>query len=400
MKSSPSPALPRAPISAPPASQEQYTAPPPSRLTPVAAVRQQETVRKTSSIMSLLNDEPSDPRPQPPKRVSDVASTPMHTSHTPPPQHSLQPSRYSALPAPASSQPPQTSQQMAQMTPQHQPSQTQHSYPPPSQHPLHQHSSSLGQPRSHTPNSYEYRSYGPSPSIQQQQQSMYSQAPRQSMGTQPTPIRREASLGDIHGASSSYSRTPASSQSSMRLKESPYSATPPPPSQPGRQQIASPLDLAQPAERDFYSRQPYIMQQQSSAAGSPQLGPTYHSQAQQQQPSHRQMAFGQGLSHTASPPTSFATHHPLHRSRQNSFDGRYPSAASSAPPQQQGYIQAPQHQGTPLSMQYQQQHATQDRFESSYERERERRLREDHQQRVDQQRLEQQRLEEQRRRGF
>ena len=415
IKSSPSPALPRAPMSAPPASQEQFTAPP-SLLPPVASVRQQETVRKTSSIMSLLNDEPSDPRPQPPKRINDVVSTPMHASQTPPPQHSLQSSHYPALPSQATSQPPQISQQMAQMTSQHQPPQTQHSYPPSSQHPLHQHSSSLGQSRSYTPTGFEHRGYAPPPSMQQQQQQqqpMYNQTPRaQFMGSQPPPIRRETSLGEIHGITSGYARTSASSQSSMRLKESPYSATPPPPSQPGRQQIASPLDLAQPAERDYYSRQPpYMMQQQSSAAGSPQLGPTYHPQGQQQQPSHRQLAFGQGLSHTASPPTSFTSQHPLHRSRQNSFDGRYPSAASSAPPTQQGYTQTPQHQGTSLSMQYQHQHAAQDRFESSYERERERKLMEEHHQqrleqqrieqhRLDQQRLDQQRLEEQRRRGF
>ncbi|KAG0647849.1 hypothetical protein D0Z07_5951 [Hyphodiscus hymeniophilus] len=408
IKSSPSPALPRAPMSAPPASHEQYAIPPPSRMTPVAAVRQQETVRKTSSIMSLLNDEPSDPRPQPLKRVSDVgATTQMQTTQTPPPQHSLQTSRYSALPQ-TTSQTPQNSQQMAPMAPQHQLSQPQLTYPPPAQHSLHQHSSSIGQPRSYTPTSFEHRGYAPSPSMQQQQQSMYAQNSRQSIVSQPPPIRREASLGEIHGVTGGYNRTSASSQSSMRLKESPYSAAPAPPTQLGRQQIASPLDPAQPAERDYYSRpQSYIMQQQSSAAGSPQLGPTYHPQAQQQQPNHRQLAFGQGLSNTASPPTSFATQHPLHRSRQNSFDGRYPSAASSAPPPQQGYIQAPQHQGTPLSMQYQQQHPAQDRFESTYERDRERRLLEEqhHQQRLDQhrldqQRLEHQRLEEQRRRGF
>lgn len=393
IKSSPSPALPRAPMSAPPASQEQFTAPTPSRLTPVAAVRQQETVRKTSSIMSLLNDEPSDPRPQPPKRVSDVTSTPMQTSQTPPPQHPLQTSRYSVHSSQATSQPPQQiPQQMAQMPPQHQPSQAQNPYAPPSQHPIHQHSSSIGQSRSYTPNSFEHRGYGPPPSMQQQQQqSMYAQ-PRQPMGSQPPPIRREAS--EIHGVTRGYAGTSTSSQSSMRLKESPYSATTPQPPQAGRQQIAPPLDPAQPTERDYYSRQPsYLMQQQSSAAGSPQLGPTYHAQAQQQQPSHRQLAFGQGPPHTASPPTSYASQG-LHGSRQNSFDGRYPSATTSAPPQQHGYIQAPQHQSAPLSMQYQQQHAAQDRYEGNFERDR--MIEEQHHQ----QRLEQQRLEEQRRRGF
>ena len=393
MKPSPSPALPRAPMSAPPASQEQYTAPPPARLTPVATVRQQETVRKTSSIMSLLNDEPSEPRPQ---RVNDGSSTVTQASQTPPPQHSLQNARYSAQSSQPTSQPPQNPHQMAQLPPQHQPSQIQHAYTPTGQQLMHQHTSSLGQSRSYTPNSFEQRSYAPPQSIQQQQPSMYAQPPRHAIDSQPPPLRREPSIGEVHGVTSGYARTSTSSQPSMRLKESPYSATPPPSSQPGRQQIASPLDLAQPAERDYYSRQPsYLMQQPSTAAGSPQLGPSYHSQTQQQQPSHRQVAFGQGPSHTTSPPTSYATHHPLHRSRQNSFDGRYPSTASSAP-SQQGFIQAPQHQGTPHAMQYQQQHQAHSRFETPQERERRLFSEEQYQHRLDQQRLDQQRLEQQR----
>ena len=157
----------------------------------------------------------------------------------------------------------------------------------------------------------------------------------------------------------------------MRLKESPYSATPPP--QSARQQIQSPLEHAPALERDYYSnRQQYHLGPQPNAAGSPQLGPTYNPQPQHPAPSHRQLAFGQGISHTASPPTQYATQHSLHRSRHNSFDGRdgrYPPAATSAPPSQQGYHQAPQHHGTPLAMQHQQ-FAPQGSYETQADRER------------------------------
>jgi hypothetical protein len=390
IKSSPSPAIPRAPMSAPPASHEPYSAPP--QPAPVAAVRQQETVRKTSNLMALLNnDEPSDPRPAPTKRVSDVSSSSLQQrSQTPPPQHSLQPSRYTAHSShsshssqPTSQPTPQMPQQMAPQPTSQQLSQARHPYSQPSPHPIHQHSSSVEHARSYTPTSFENRAYGPPPSIQQQQQQqIFAQPPHQSIGSQPPSIRREPSLGEVHGVSSGYARAPAPSQPTMRLKESPYSATPPPPTQTGRQQGGSPLDLAPPSDRDFYSRQQYLMQQQSSAAASPQLGPSYH-QAQQQQPSHRHLAFGQGQSHTASPPTSYASQRPSQRSRQNSFDGgRYPMPATSTPtPTQHGFPQPSQHQATHMSMQYQQPHPGRNQHE--YERriqdefDRERRLREE-----------------------
>jgi hypothetical protein len=90
--------------------------------------------------------------------------------------------------------------------------------------------------------------------------------------------------------------------------------------------------------------------------------------------------------------------HQVHRSRHNSFDGgRYPVTTTTAPtPQQQPYAHAPQHQGAPLSMQYQQsQHGIQERFESSYERDRrmlegERRMQEERERRI----LEERRLQE------
>ncbi|RDW88028.1 hypothetical protein BP6252_00060 [Coleophoma cylindrospora] len=305
---SPSPAIPRAPMSAPPMSQEQFAAPPPQP-TPPAPVRQPEP-RKTSSIMSLLNDEPSEPRPQPPpqpaKRNSDFAPSSLQISHTPPPAR----------------------------------------------------------------------------------EQMYSQPPREPTVIHAPQIRRESSLNDIHGLVGGYGRPSAPGQ--PRLNQSPYSASaatpppqqqqqqPPPPSQQpiqgSRQHIASPLEMAQPSDRDYYQRQPpqYMMQQQqqASAAGSPHLGPSYHTQAQQQQQqhqqaqqqqSHRQMAFGQAASHVASPPPQYAsqqaTQHSVRRSRQNSFDGRYGPPASAAGPQppQQGYPHASQHG----SMQYQPQHPLQ-----------------------------------------
>jgi hypothetical protein len=391
MKPSPSPShgpshappmpMPRAPLSAPPANKEQYSAPPqPKPQVPqVAAARQQETVRKTSNIMSLLNDEPSDPRPEPTKRVANV-SAPQATSQTPPPpqaQHPLQTNQFTAHASQPPTQPPQHVQQISQQAPQQHASQGQHSYAQPSQHAVHQHSS-IGHPRSYTPNSFESRGYGAGPSMPPQ--TMYSQPARQSMAPQPSAIRREPSLGEsAHGLAGGYSRT-GPSQSSMRLKESPYSSTPPPaPAQGGRQQIASPLDLAPPGDRDYYSRpSQYLMQQQPSAAGSPQLGPTYHSQSQQPQPSHRQLAFGQGQSHIASPPSHFASQHPLHRSRNNSFDGRFPSTGSAgSTPSHPGYAQPP-HQPGPPALQYGQPHPGQERYGSSYDRDmRERRMQEE-----------------------
>jgi hypothetical protein len=377
IKSTPSPAIPRAPMSAPPANHEPYSAPP--QPAPITAVRQQETTRKTSNIMALLNDESSEPRPAPLKRVSDVSSSSMQASQTPPPQHALQPSRYAAHSSQPTSQPPQQMsqqipqqmpQQMAPQPPPQQLPQAQNPYSQPS-HPTHQHSGSVGHPRSYTPNSFETRAYAP-PTMQQQQQQMYSQPPRQSMPPQAAPLRREPSLSEVHGVSSGYARSSAPSQSTMRLKESPYSATPPPSGpQGGRQQVGSPHDHAPPSDRDFYSRPQYLMQQPSSAAGSPQLGPSYHQQAQQPQPpTHRQMAFGQGHSHVASPPTQYAAQHPPHRSRQNSFDGgRYQMPVTSAPTPTHGYTPAPQPQAPPLSMQHQQPHPGQERLDP-YERER------------------------------
>jgi hypothetical protein len=416
VKSSPSPAVPRPAMSAPPATQEAYSAPPPPQPASVTAIRQ-ETVRKTSSIMSLLNDEPSDPRPTPSKRVSDVSVSSLQASNTPPPQHSLQASRYAAHSSQPPSQPPQQiSQQMSsQPASQQQLPPTQHSYAQPSPHSMHQHTSSLGHSPSYTPTGFENRGYAQPPIQQQQQQQMYPQPPRQSMTSQPPPIQREQSHGEVHRMTGGYARTSAPSQ--PRLKDSPYSATPPPQAQTIRQQAGSPLELAPPSDRDYYQRPPYMIQQQQSAAGSPQLGPTYHAQTQQQpQPSHRHFTFGQSQSHVASPPTQYATQRPLHRSRHNSSDGRFQMATTSAPtPVHQGYVQAPHHPGTPLSIQYQQQHTSQERYpphqdqemrmqdDVYYQRQRQREIEEqrrmDDHRRMDEQRRidEQRRLEEQRR---
>ncbi|PMD17683.1 hypothetical protein NA56DRAFT_691658 [Hyaloscypha hepaticicola] len=423
MKSSPSPAQPRPPMSAPPPSQEAYPPPPPPQPAPVAAIRQ-ETVRK-SNIMSLLNsDEPSDPRPTPPKRVSDVSVSSLHASqaaHTPPPSHPLQTSRFAGhSPLPPSQAPQQLPQQMGpqpgsqQQQQQQQLPPTQHPYAQPTSHSLHQHNSSMSHSRSYTPTGFDNRPY-PAQPIQQQQapQQMYSQTPRQSMGSQPPPIRRDQAHSEVHGITSGYVRTAAPPQS--RLKDPPYSASPTPAQTPTiRQPAASPLELAPQSERDYYSRsQQYLIQQpqQQSAAGSPQLGPTtYHTQSQQPAPTNRHLAFGQSQPHIASPPTQYATHRPTHRSRGNSFDGRYQMATTSAPtPVQQSYVQAPQHPGAPLSIQYQQQqHSTQERYQERYPppQDAEMRMQEDAYRRLDDQRRlddprrldDQRRLEEQQRR--
>ncbi|KAH7370893.1 hypothetical protein BKA65DRAFT_446052 [Rhexocercosporidium sp. MPI-PUGE-AT-0058] len=347
LKSTPSPAVPRAPMSAPPANQEMYSAPPPppppqqiappQQSAPVV-VRQPEPARK-SNIMSLLNDdEPSDPRPPPPKRASDVPTSSIQNTRTPPPQHPLHPSRYSTHPAqnPPQQHPHMPQQMTSQPPPQQQAVAPQHGYsqPPQAQHALHQHSSSIGHTRSFTPTGFDNRPpYGQPQMQQQQQQQMYSQ-PRQSMTSQPSQLRREPSIGEMHGMAPSggYARSSAPSQPSMRLKESPYSAPTPPPQTPQavRQSMGSPHD-APLDQRDYYQRQPqpgYFIQpqqQQQNATASPQLGPSYNSPSQQhQQPlaTHRQLAFGQNSPHVPSPPAQYAQHHSLHNSRHNSFDGR------------------------------------------------------------------------------
>jgi hypothetical protein len=407
--STPSPAISRGPMSAPPASQEQYIPPPQSSVSAGGPLRQPEpAVSKRSTIMSLLNDdEPSEPtRPTPPKRLSDVAAATLQVSHTPPPHPATQSSRYNAHPSHAVSQasqqlPPQMTSHMGQHSQTQ--GQSQHNYgPQPPQPPMHQHSSSIGLSRSYTPNSFEPRSYAPPPAIQQHgQQAIYSQPTRQPVASQASSIRREASHSELHGIVGGYGRTPIPPQSSSRLKESPYSASPTAPApQTTRPQVASPLELAPPAERDYYSRQQHFhMQQQTNAASSPQLGPSYHPQVQQAPPNHRHLAFGQTPPHIASPPPQYAAQHPLHRSRQNSFDSGHrftASTASTAPQSQQGYAQVPQHQsqhtGPPLQMQYQQPPAL-ERFDSRFEQER--RLREE---RMREEEYHQKRFEESRRR--
>ncbi|PBP23800.1 myb-like DNA-binding domain-containing protein [Diplocarpon rosae] len=352
IKSTASPASLRTTMSAPPANQEMYSAPPPlppqqivqppPQQAPTAVVRQPEPARK-SNIMSLLNDEPSDPRPAPAKRVSDMSTPSVQPTRTPPPQHPQHTSRQPIQSLQNTSQPhPYISHQMtSQPTPQQQVHTSPHPYTQPPQHPLHQHSSSIGHPRSYTPNSYDGRPAYSQPLVQQQQQQPYSQpAARQSMTSQPTQVRREPPHGEMHGMSGAggYSRSPAQSQPSMRLKESPYSATPPPqPPQAIRQPAGSPLDSPV-DQRDYYSRQPqqgYFAQQQlqqQHAAASPQHGPSYQSQTQQSQaPSHRQLAFGPNSPHVPSPPTQYASHH-VHQSRHSSFDSRYGVGTSGPGP--------------------------------------------------------------------
>ncbi|CZT48988.1 uncharacterized protein RSE6_09766 [Rhynchosporium secalis] len=355
LKSTPSPAVPRNPMSAPPANQEMYSAPshaPPHQQSaqplqaPPIAARQPEPTRR-SNIMSLLNDDEPGP---PVKRTSEVSNTPMLNTRTPPPQHpqhQLQHSRYSAHSQQSTPQPhPHMPQQMAAQPqpPPPPPAQSSYSQPMQPQHPLRQHSTSIGQARSYTPTSFDSRPAYVQPQIQQQQQQqhIYTQ-PRHSLTSQPSGLRREPSIGEMHGMTPSggYARASGtSSQPHSRLKESPYAAhsapTPPPPqAQAIRQSMGSPHDLSL-EQRDYYQRQQppqgYFMQaqqqaQQQQAAASPQLGPSYNSPLQQhQQPpaNHRQLAFGgQNSPHVPSPPPAqFANHHSLHNSRHNSFDGR------------------------------------------------------------------------------
>ncbi|TAQ86133.1 hypothetical protein B7494_g5535 [Chlorociboria aeruginascens] len=350
---SPSPSAPRPPMSAPPSNNEKYPAPQPQ-----PAPVQQDPVRKTSNIMSLLNDEPNEPRPPPAKRVSDV-TTPLEVTQTPPPQHPLQASRYSVhRPQPTPTSRDTMQPMMAQAATQ--PSLHNQHYGQPPSHPLHQHAATVPA-RSYTPTGLE-RSYAPPPppvSISQQQP-MYSHQPRHSISSQQSTTRREPSLSELQGITSGYPRS-AAPQSSMRLKESPYSA-PLPQQTPGpRQQLASPLDHPSAAERDYYSRSQHLIQGPSSATNSPRLAQPYTpSLHPAPPPNHRQIAFGgqQSRAHAASPPPPQYSQHPLHNSRHGSLDGRYvPGPPTSAPPSQQSYM-PPQYPQYP-----------QERFESGYDRE-------------------------------
>lgn len=361
-----SPAFGRPGISTPPI-QEQFSTPPP----PPAAVnnvRQQDTPRKTSNIMSLLNDdsgEPSRPPAQAQSKRSGVTSAvPAQSSRTPPPpHHSLQTSRYPSHPSQTLQQSQHTSQQMQpsqhlQQASHQVPSQTnpQHGYSQPPSQSMHQHSSSVG--RSYTPTTpYEGRSHVPPSAVQHHP--MYPQSTRPPIGSQSSSIRREP-LNEMN-APGGYTRSPIT-----KINESPYSATPPPVGQQmARQPMSSPHDLAQTSDRELYSRQ-----SQFAVPQQPSSGVDFHSASS----SHRSVAFGQSGHRT--PPTRgqwISTHqvgHHVHNSRQNSFDARNYNAGVPSAPTQQGYAQAP-----PQHIQYQQQQ-NQERFDQ-YEREQRERERQD-----------------------
>jgi hypothetical protein len=212
------------------------------------------------------------------------------------------------------------------------------------------------------------RNNEPAPVVQRthspaQQQPLYQQPPRSAPTPQPPQIRREPSQGDLHGSKQQgYPRSTGSAQGPpMRVVESPYSAAVQSQAQQARPPVGSPMESAPPSDRDYYAHQQYMAQQQQQqqhqpVARSPPMGPAYHAPPppQAQQPSHRQLAFGQSQHHTASPPTQYASQPSIHSSRHNSFDGRQglPTSVSSLPPQP-GYSTTQQQ--VPVSMPYQNQ---------------------------------------------
>lgn len=290
--------------------------PSPAHAPALGAVRQQETVRKTSSIMSLLNDEPSEPRAPP----SKPAVAPVQPSPSPAQQQSLYP--------PPSRTPSGTSSM--QYPPQHQapqqPTGPARAYTPigfGEQQPTMIRRQYLQQQQQQGSQPTELSSPYQQP-IQQIQQPMYQQAVR----AQAPPIRREASLGEMHSASP---YQPSSvPQGSMRLVDSPYSSMPQSQQQQVRQQEAGPP----PSERDYHQQQ-YMMQHQ--------------------QPSHRSYVFGQGqASHqTAASPTTqsygfnFGPTPAATSTRHGSFDARQGPPLSHTPPSQQPYPPPPSQQPPP-----------------------------------------------------
>ncbi|KAI9742394.1 MAG: hypothetical protein M1818_003927 [Claussenomyces sp. TS43310] len=294
--------------------QETARSPVQAQPTPaVAAVRQQETVRKTSSIMSLLNDEPSEPRVSQPK----TAAPPVQPAASPAQQQQVyQP----PTPRPATSSTPTQYQTQHQLQPQAAgPSRgyTPMGYPEPQPTPLRR---QVLQQHQTQPQTSEISSPYQQPiSQQQQQQPMYQQPTR----AQPAPIRRDSSLGEMHSPRP-YQPPPSAAQGSMRLVESPYSSMPPSQPQQVRQQDPGPA-----SEREYH--QPYLHQHQQS--------------------SHRPYAFGQSqASHQTASPTSqaygfnFSQTSAASGARHGSFDGRQGLPVSATPPLQQPGYPAPSSQ--------------------------------------------------------
>jgi hypothetical protein len=167
---------------------------------------------------------------------------------------------------------------------------------------------------------------------------------------------RNDNRGDLRGTLPSQpSHSASTSQGPLRHSEMPYPVpgSNQPPSQ-SRPMPPSSMEANAPLDRDYYSHPQQYLQRQQAAASSPQLGMAYQS-PQPQQPqhqSHRSLAFGSSTLHPASPNLPYS-HPSLHNSRHSSFDARTNLPTSAPPVSQSSTYSAPQHQGSSLSAPYQ-----------------------------------------------
>ncbi|RKF59010.1 putative myb-like dna-binding domain-containing protein [Erysiphe neolycopersici] len=247
-----------------------------------SGVRKPEIIRKTSNIMSLLNeDEPGEARPLV-KQVGDTSL--LHKSQTT--------SSYPLLPV--SSYPSKTTQASSQHRAPALPLITQ-VIPQPYVQSIHQFSHQIPQnlspiekqSRSYvsTPGKFENQGYV-SPSVQPQSQKPYQQHSKQTQrqplsSKSPTPIHRETSRNDIHTITNGYSCSPVSSSqsSTSRLKESSYSKNPSSPLARQPRSITSPIDLTN-TDLEYYGHQHH------STTSISQLKILSHQTQQQQQYQH------------------------------------------------------------------------------------------------------------------
>ncbi|POS87418.1 hypothetical protein EPUL_001175, partial [Erysiphe pulchra] len=281
-------------------------------------VRKPEIIRKTSNIMSLLNeDEPGEVRPLP-KQIVDNSSS-LHTSQTTPSY---------PLP-PVSSYPSKTTQAPSRHRVPALPLITQAISQPYVQN-IHQFSHQI--PQNLSPIEKQTRSYVPtpgkfenqgyvSPSIQSQSQKTYQhhskQTQRQSLSSKsPTPVHRETSRNDIHTITNGYSCSPVSSNqsSTSRLKDPSYSKNPSSPLALQSRSITSPINLTN-TDLEYYGHQHHCT---SSISQLKLLSHQAQQQQQYQQRYQHHQKQPQTLSASTISPSAFHPSGPLLQN-QNSY---------------------------------------------------------------------------------
>lgn len=305
-----------APIPAPPSQESRLLAPP--------VMPRQDTIRKTSNIMSLLNDDSNDrqkPAPSSKPRLPEFSST-TSQMQTPPPQHQNPHIPYS-----------QSMHQLSTHVP-HQQAQPLHSHYDRHSPSEPRQASALVPGRSYTPTSHD-RGGLPPPGHGPPQHG-FSQ-PRRDISDVNLSSHRDS---NISGASSnSGTRAPVTHSGSMRHADAPYMTSQP------AQLERTPLNHStdQSSEREYYAhRQPQRHPpQQTGSQSNVAFQPSYDTSRNQPHAHTRQGPhFASNRSHAASPPPSQGEYsqppsHTLHASRPGNYDNRYSHSpvATTLPPQ-------------------------------------------------------------------